>query len=72
MSWVPEAIQLDVESEDAHAAALRHEAVRVRPMLGQVHAVRAPQAAQEATQQRATVLLLNVSVNEIALSCKVA
>ena len=69
---MPEAIQLDVESEDAHAAALRHEAVRVRPMLGKVHAVRAPQAAQEATQQRATVLLLNVSVNEIALSCKVA
>ena len=58
---MPEAVQFDVESEDAHAAALRDEAVRVRPLLGQVHSVRTPQAAQEAAQQRATLLLLNVS-----------
>ena len=69
MSRVPEAIQLNVESEDAHAAALWHEAVRVRPLHGQVHAVCAPQAAQEATQQRATVLLLNVSVKVVVLPC---
>ena len=50
-------VQLDVEPQDAPAAALGSETVRVRPVLGQVHAVRAPKATQAIAYERTAVHL---------------
>ncbi|KAG8233359.1 hypothetical protein J437_LFUL005820 [Ladona fulva] len=50
-----EEVQQHFESEDAPSIAFGTEAVRVRPLPRQIHAVRAPKTAQTAAHQREAV-----------------
>lgn len=57
MRDLQEEVQLDLEPEDAPETAFRSKAVRLRPVPGEVHPVRAPEAAQEVTHEREAVHL---------------
>lgn len=55
-----EALQLHIQPEDASSPAQRPEAVRLRPVSTEVHAVCASQAAQATAHQRPAVRLSGV------------